>query len=92
MTRMRRVRVDVSGRVQGVFYRASCVERARTLGLAGWVRNALDGRVEAEIEGPEAAVQAMIEWCASGPPSARVESISVRDEPPTGETGFRVTR
>ncbi len=89
---VRRVHVEVSGRVQGVFYRASCVERARSFGVAGWIRNALDGRVEAEFEGPESAVQAMIEWCESGPPSARVEGITVRDDSPIGDSGFRVIR
>ncbi|MGH2629089.1 MAG: acylphosphatase [Actinomycetota bacterium] len=92
MALMRRVLVEVSGRVQGVFFRSSCVERARALGLAGWIRNADDGRVEAAFEGAAPAVQAMIEWCESGPPAARVERISVRDEPPTGGTGFRVVR
>ena len=82
----------VRGRVQGVFYRASCAERARALGLAGWVRNAFDGRVEAEFEGDPAAVEAMLTWCAHGPPHAAVEHVEAEDAAPTGETGFRVTR
>jgi acylphosphatase len=89
---MRRVHVEVTGRVQGVFYRASCVERARALELTGWVRNALDGRVEAEFEGPTDRVQAMIEWCRHGPSGARVDDVSVREEPPTGDSEFRVVR
>ena len=88
---MRRIHVSVSGRVQGVFYRSGCAERARALGLAGWVRNTLDGRVEAEFEGEDAAVEAILGWCREGPPRARVAGIEVADEPPTGEAGFRVT-
>lgn len=84
--------VEVNGRVQGVFYRASCVERARALGLAGWVRNTLDGRVEAEFEGPADQVQAMIDWCRVGPPASRVTDVSVREEPPSGDDAFRVVR
>jgi len=78
--------------VQGVFFRASCVERARTLGVAGWVRNSLDGRVEAEFEGEPDAVAAMLAWCSEGPPAARVVGVEVRDEPPIGEHEFRATR
>jgi acylphosphatase len=89
---MRRVHVSVSGRVQGVFYRATCVERARSLGLAGWVRNALDGRVEAEFEGPTEAVDAMVAWCREGPPFAVVEDVAVTERSPSGERGFRATR
>ena len=92
MGAMRRVHLSIEGQVQGVFFRATCVERARALGLAGWVRNALDGRVEAEFEGEPGAVEQMLAWCADGPPRAHVETVQVRDEPPTGELGFRVTR
>lgn len=89
---MRRVHVVARGRVQGVFYRASCAERARALGLAGWVRNTLDGQVEAEFEGAPEAVTAMVSWCSVGPPHAAVEHVEVVEAPSTGETGFRVTR
>jgi acylphosphatase len=64
---------------------------ARELGLAGWVRNAHDGRVEAVFEGPAAAVDRMVAWCRTGPPLASVQEISVRDEVPTGEDRFRIT-
>jgi acylphosphatase len=89
---MRRVHVEIRGRVQGVFFRASCVERARALGVGGWVRNTLDGHVEAEFEGEPVAVGAMIEWCADGPPSATVDHVGVKEATPTGEREFRVTR
>ena len=89
---MRRVHVSIEGRVQGVFYRATCVELARELHLAGWIRNTLDGRVEAEFEGEPTAVQAMLAWCREGPPHASVDTVDVREDEPTGETEFRVTR
>ena len=89
---MRRVHVDVQGAVQGVFFRASCVERARALGVGGWVRNTLDGHVEAEFEGEPDAVAAIVEWCREGPPFARVEHVEVREAPPAGEWEFRVAR
>lgn len=77
----RRVHIWVSGRVQGVFYRASASQQARALGLLGWVRNLADGRVEILAEGEELAVQAFLRWCEQGPPRARVEGVEVRDEP-----------
>jgi acylphosphatase len=92
MKGMRRVHVSIEGRVQGVFFRAGCAELARELGLVGWVRNALDGSVEAEFEGPSAAVERMLAWCREGPPHAHVDRVDVREDSPTGEQGFRVTR
>ena len=78
----------VSGLVQGVFFRASCARVARAEGVAGWVRNRSDGRVEAVFEGPPDAVQRMIAWCGQGPPQARVTAVEVTEETPTGEVGF----
>jgi acylphosphatase len=89
---MRRAGVTVFGRVQGVFFRASCARLARELGLSGWIRNAPGGGVEAVFEGADAAVDRMVAWCREGPPSARVDRVEVREEPPTGETGFRITQ
>jgi acylphosphatase len=88
---MRRARVVVDGMVQGVFYRAVCAERARELGVSGWVRNVNDGRVEAVFQGDEDDVEAMIEWCRLGPPLAAVSSVEVVDEPIRSEPGFHVT-
>jgi acylphosphatase len=88
---MRRVRVVASGRVQGVFYRATCAERARTIGLAGWVRNRPDGTVEAVFEGDDARVEAMIAWCRRGTDLSRVDALEVVEEEPVGERGFRIS-
>ncbi len=89
---MRRVRARVSGRVQGVFFRTSCAERAEALGLSGWIRNASDGAVEVVFEGEDAGVEAMLAWCREGPPNAQVDGVEVVAETPTGAEGFRITR
>ena len=83
-----RRRILVSGIVQGVFFRQSCRRVARSENVAGWVRNLDDGRVEACFEGPEDAVDRVINWCRHGPPEARVATLVVIDEPPRGEVGF----
>ncbi len=80
----------VSGTVQGVRYRASTREAATDRGVDGWVRNLDDGRVEAVFEGPEAAVEGVIEWCHTGSPMASVDDVDVTYEEPAGESGFRV--
>ena len=76
-TGTRRARLRVSGRVQGVCYRASTQERARALGLSGWVRNAPDGAVEIDAQGQAAQLDALIAWCHQGPPAARVDDVQV---------------
>jgi acylphosphatase len=65
--------------------------RAESLGLAGWIRNAENGSVEAVFEGDEERVRSMVEWCRRGPAGARVEDVEAETEQPTGETGFRVS-
>jgi acylphosphatase len=85
-----RVRVIVSGRVQGVFFRASCADQAHRRGLGGWVRNLPDGRVEAVFEGEEPQVEAMIDWCGHGPPGARVLAVETEAQEPLGTTSFGV--
>jgi acylphosphatase len=84
------VRVVVSGRVQGVWFRESCRDAAVAAGASGWVRNLADGTVEAVFEGPEAAVERVVAWCREGPPRARVDEVQVTAEAPVGEAGFRV--
>jgi acylphosphatase len=88
---MRRVRVVVRGRVQGVFFRASVAGLARDLDLSGSVANRPDGAVEAVFQGASEAVERMLAWCRSGPDLARVDSVEVSEEPGApGEHGFRV--
>ncbi len=81
-------RLAIHGRVQGVFYRNWTVARAREFGLAGWVRNCLDGSVEAHLEGDPAAVAAMIAAMWDGPPAALVERIEQREVAAEGLSGF----
>ncbi|GGJ02842.1 acylphosphatase [Halobellus salinus] len=85
-----RAHVFVSGTVQGVRYRASTRDAAREHGVAGWVRNLDDGRVEAVFEGPKGPVEAMIEWCHTGSRMASVDDVGVSYEDPTGQSGFQV--
>jgi acylphosphatase len=80
----------VSGRVQGVWFRESCREEAIVRGVAGWVRNLADGRVEAVFEGDPAAVDALVAWCHDGPRRARVRDVERLDELPAAESGFAV--
>ena len=87
-----RRRVVVRGRVQGVWFRESARRRATELGVGGWVRNAPDGAVEAELEGEAEAVDVLVAWFRHGPSGAQVESAEVEEQAPHGESGFRVTR
>ncbi len=80
----------VSGAVQGVFFRDTCRRQARAAGLAGWVRNCRDGRVEAAFEGAPSDVHALVAWCRDGPPMAQVDDVEVVEEDTTGESLFRV--
>ncbi len=85
-------RALVSGAVQGVGFRWATRAEARRLGLGGWVRNLVDGRVEARFEGQPGAVSALERWLASGPPGARVERLSIEVVELQGLTGFKVVR
>ncbi|NTU80558.1 MAG: acylphosphatase [Chloroflexales bacterium] len=86
---MERVRAHVliSGRVQGVSFRAYARDRAREASVEGWVRNLSDGRVEMVFEGTRPAVQRLVSWCYSGPTHAQVEKVEVAWEEPTGKEG-----
>ena len=79
----------IAGRVQGVGYRDWMVVEAIRLGVAGWVRNRLDGTVEALIEGEEAAVEELLRACRRGPRAARVDSIAEHQADPPADPGFR---
>ncbi len=78
----------VRGRVQGVFYRASMRTEADRLGVRGWVRNEEDGTVHAHVEGAAEDVEALVEWCRSGPPRAQVSGVEVADAAPVGASEF----
>jgi len=87
----RRVHAIVTGRVQGVSYRAATADAARRLGICGWVRNRPDGSVELEAEGAAEQIAALLEWCGRGPPSARVENVASTDLAATGvDTAFTI--
>ncbi|HET7500134.1 MAG TPA: acylphosphatase [Kofleriaceae bacterium] len=87
------MRAIVTGRVQGVSFRAFTVDEARGHGLTGWVRNLPDGSVELEAQGDDAAVAALLAWCAHGPPSARVAGVATSELAVVpGEHGFGVRR
>ncbi len=88
-----RARIRITGVVQGVWFRGSTADEAARLGLAGWVRNAADGAVEAEAEGERAAVDALVRWCHRGPPAARVDAVEVSWEEARGDRPpFRIVR
>ncbi len=78
----RRVHAIISGRVQGVFFRASVRDRARELGLVGSARNLPDGRVEVELQGPSPAVEQALAFAREGPPMAQVDDVTVTEREP----------
>jgi acylphosphatase len=82
---MTRADVLISGRVQGVFYRASAQQEAMRLSLVGEIRNLPDGRVEAVVEGPREQIEEFVDWCRRGPPAAEVENVGVRWSKALGE-------
>lgn len=85
-------RVIVTGRVQGVAFRAYARATAREAGVTGWVRNLPDGRVEALVEGDRERVDSMLAWLHKGPPAGRVDKVTVYEEKPTGQfTDFDIT-
>jgi acylphosphatase len=87
-----RLHIYISGRVQGVYYRSSAQREARKLGLAGWIKNLRDGRVESVIEGEEDEVLKLMEWLKIGPPRAIVRNIEIIEENPSNKfTDFHIT-
>ena len=80
--------VVVHGRVQGVLFRATAIDTASDLGVAGWVRNRHDGTVEMVLEGDETSVDLMIAWARRGPEHARVDEVEVGDRRVEGLRGF----
>ena len=89
----RRAELQIQGKVQGVFFRASTREQARSRGLKGWVENVADGSVRAVLEGPREGVEEVVEWAHQGPKAARVESVDVEWREPEGDLdSFEVRR
>ena len=84
--------VLVTGRVQGVFFRAWTQGEARELGVSGWIRNCEEGAVEAHLEGEEEDVDRLIERMRRGPSNAQVEDVSVEETPPEGLGRFELRR
>ena len=82
--------IIISGRVQGVFFRASTLKKAGDLGICGFVRNEMDGNVYIESEGQETALKKFIDWCHIGPPNAMVKKISVIESDSKYFTGFEI--
>ena len=80
-----RIRIFVTGKVQGVFFRQALKVMAKKNDVFGWVKNLKDGRVEAILEGDEEKVNRLIEWSHGGPANARVEDVEIRNEKFTGE-------
>jgi acylphosphatase len=85
------VTLKVLGRVQGVAFRWEAQKAADRLGVTGWVRNEPDGTVRAFAQGDESAVDAFVEWCRQGPPSARVSNVAVMAAAPTSAHSFEIT-
>lgn len=89
---MRRVHVIVTGRVQGVGFRFTAQAAASRAGATGWVRNRMDGTVEAQIEGSEAAVGAVLDAIRTGPRGSRVTQVEVEEIVPHSSTVFEIRR
>jgi acylphosphatase len=87
---LRRVRVRVRGRVQGVYFRESTRRAAARAGVAGYARNLADGSVEAAFEGAPEAVERLVAFARIGPPDAEVRDVEVAEEPPRGAKGFSI--
>jgi acylphosphatase len=88
--RKRSVRVRITGRVQGVCYRAWTERTAHNLGLSGWVRNRSDGAVEALFSGAAGPVEEMLRRCREGPPGAQVEELAAVEETAAAPAGFAI--
>lgn len=89
---MKRLVIRVSGKVQGVFFRASARDEADRLGLRGFVRNEPDSSVYVEAEGDEIALTRFAEWCKKGPPRAKVLTFVIEEAEPVGYVGFTIDR
>lgn len=89
---MKRLSIHVTGKVQGVFYRASTERKAKEIGLTGFVRNQADGSVYIEAQGDEKQLSLLTEWCKHGPQQAEVASVNLSEKALIGEREFRILR
>jgi acylphosphatase len=89
---MATVHLWITGKVQGVFYRASAAELAKQLHLNGWIKNAPGGAVEATVNGSDEAVATFVAWCRQGPEQAQVDDVLVTPKPDDGLRGFQIFR
>lgn len=89
---MRRVLIRISGKVQGVFFRAATKDTADQLGIAGLVRNEPDGSVYVDAEGSAETMSRFVEWCRQGPTRARVVTFVIEEATPKGYVGFKIER
>lgn len=85
-----RIHVFISGYVQGVFFRSYTAQKAKSLDLAGWVRNLPDGRVEAVFEGHREKIEKMIKWCWQGSPASQVKEVEEIEEEERGLKNFKI--
>ena len=84
--------IKIYGKVQGVWYRASTEQKAKELGLLGFVQNEIDNSVYVEIEGPQADIDQFLTWCKEGPPLAKVSKIELKEAPLSNFTNFKIRR
>jgi len=87
---MASIRLQITGRVQGVGFRYAMRHEAARRGLSGWVRNRRDGSVEALVQGEASAVEALIAWARQGPPGARVSEVNVSTAEEPAQSGFEL--
>lgn len=90
ISKMKRAHILLSGRVQGVWFRANTKEKAEQLDLKGWVRNLSNGRVEIVFEGKKEVIEKAIEWCHHGPSFAKVKKVEIKWKEPEGYEDFKV--
>lgn len=89
---MKRLQLNITGTVQGVWYRKNCQAQARKCNLSGWVQNQADGSVLAEAQGDEEDLMHWLKWCKTGPEQAQVHNVrSIELAPITGESDFVIT-
>jgi len=86
------IHLQISGKVQGVYFRASAKEAAEQLGLTGWVKNSANGDVESVANGSEEKLAKFVEWCTMGPPGAKVENVVVKNIQEAAFRDFAIIR